>query len=205
MLRKSTGIKNIFFLSRNYHFYVESQKKFRFSHPASNKEWIHTTVAVHGTNDDEGFSVYLNGASAGSATTLIPSHYNHTIQPRINLGHRKAAVGLDDLIIWMKELTDRQIYYLFTSYWGCWNSAGGASGQWCLFPDECRAWNHPCTFSVLGTYATLFCSYLGGSKHLLQEKLWDIQQGKRNRFFKISFRKVCFLGYLFWERHTFRF
>ena len=65
-------------------------------------------MVVHGLAEGEGFSVYFNGTKQGTVTTL-----QHTAT--LTSGS-SSDVAVDELVIWLRELTEEQVEMLFNFY-----------------------------------------------------------------------------------------
>ncbi len=72
---------------------------------------------VHGTEDNEGFTLYHNGAEVEQARTKEATAYSTISEPLVTFGHGQGPeVGLDELLIWFRELSTDEVQALFNSY-----------------------------------------------------------------------------------------
>ncbi len=71
-------------------------------------------VVVSGLNEGEGQKVHINGAFAQQDTTLKNSGYAGQERVEIKMGGLNVQFDVDDLAIWMVELSSAQISALFS-------------------------------------------------------------------------------------------
>lgn len=107
---------SLLFLCRSYQLFMATMNKFWFRKSVITEAWIHVVIVVKGTKAVERLSVYHDGVLEGSTTKLRSSGYGQIKEPTLKLGHETADVALDELIIWLEELTAAQIYDLYMSY-----------------------------------------------------------------------------------------
>ena len=96
------------------------ERRYLVTGPVFPANWFHTTVVVHGS--DVSASVYMNGSPAETSTT----EYNGTYNPgysEIGIGKLylnddrfHSTVEVDELIIWNRSLTEKEVYTVYHAF-----------------------------------------------------------------------------------------
>ncbi len=70
---------------------------------------FHIVVVVYGFEDGEGLAVHLNGVLSAETRTDQSTQYNELVGNEILIGDNWNTLYVDDLAIWLKELTQQDI------------------------------------------------------------------------------------------------
>ncbi len=77
--------------------------------------WTHVVVVVHGSHHWESLNVYNNAQFIGSSNQTA-TKYQAVSDPLIKLGDVGVEVALDELGIWLRDLSPEEIGILYNSY-----------------------------------------------------------------------------------------
>ena len=79
--------------------------------------WFHLVIVIHGLAEGEGFSVHLDRAFVAQDNTLSRDNFSATSAPSMVMGQGGGSgVALDELLIWLTELSQVQVHMLYDSY-----------------------------------------------------------------------------------------
>ncbi len=95
-------------------FKANPSKKFIISITPYPSDWFQLVAAVSGLNEGEGQKVYINGALAQQDTTLQDTGYAGNERVETKMGALNVQFDVDDLAIWMVELSSAQISALYS-------------------------------------------------------------------------------------------